>query len=33
MALAYDCLEEGLSVDAEVREELEKSLEADLESR
>ena len=33
MALAYDCLEEGLSVDAEVREELETRLEADLESR
>ena len=33
MALAYDCLEEGLSVDAEVRKELENRLEADLESR
>ena len=33
MALAYDCLEEGLSVDAEVREELETRLENDLESR
>ncbi|MEY2831798.1 MAG: hypothetical protein RLZZ574_1056 [Cyanobacteriota bacterium] len=33
MALAYDCLEEGLSVDAEVREILETKLEADLESR
>lgn len=33
MALAYDCLEEGLSVDAEVREILETRLEDDLESR
>ena len=33
MALAYDCLEEGLSIDAEVREELETRLEQDLESR
>ena len=33
MALAYDCLEEGLSVDAKVRSELEMRLEADLESR
>ena len=33
IALAYDCLEEGLSVDAKVREELENRLEADLETR
>ena len=33
MALAYDCLEEGLSVDAEVGEELETKLDNDLESR
>ncbi len=33
MALAYDCWEEGLSVDADVRSELETRLEADLESR
>lgn len=33
MALAYDCLEESLSVDTEVREELENRLEMDLESR
>ena len=33
MALAYDCLEEGLSVDSEVRQQLEAKQEADLESR
>ncbi|NEQ70880.1 MAG: hypothetical protein F6K21_36395, partial [Symploca sp. SIO2D2] len=33
MALAYDCLEEGLSVDPEVQQQLEARLEADLESR
>ena len=33
MALAYDCLEEGMSIDAEVRKELETRLEDDLESR
>jgi len=33
MALAYDCLEEGMSVDAEVRQQLEVQLEEDLESR
>lgn len=33
MALAYDCLDEGLSVNAEVREQLEARLEDDLESR
>ena len=33
MALAYDCLEEGLSVDADMREELETMLDAYLESR
>jgi energy-coupling factor transporter ATP-binding protein EcfA2 len=33
MALAYDCLEEGLSVDSDVRQQLEERLEADLESR
>jgi predicted NACHT family NTPase len=33
MALAYDCLEEGLSVDLKVRQKLEERLEADLESR
>ena len=33
MALAYDCLEEGLSVDVDVRAELNKRLEDDLESR
>ncbi|MBE9008249.1 NACHT domain-containing protein [Fortiea sp. LEGE XX443] len=32
MALAYDCLEEGLSVDTEVREQLEKILDEGLES-
>ncbi|MEM9274318.1 MAG: NACHT domain-containing protein [Cyanobacteria bacterium P01_F01_bin.143] len=32
MALAYDCLDEGLSVDAEVRAELETMLEDDLEN-
>lgn len=33
LALAYDCLEEGLSVDSEVRKQLEEKLDADLESR
>jgi len=33
LALAYDCLEEGFSVDAEVREQLEARLEEDLEAR
>ncbi|WP_392530184.1 NACHT domain-containing protein [Nostoc sp. C117] len=33
MALAYDCSEEGLSIDSDVRQQLEKRLEADLESR
>ena len=33
LALAYDCLEEGLSVDQAVRQQLEKRQEADLESR
>ncbi|NES01046.1 MAG: hypothetical protein F6J86_46035, partial [Symploca sp. SIO1B1] len=33
MALAYDCLEEGLSVYPEVKQQLEARLEADLESR
>ena len=33
MALAYDCSEEGLSVDDEVRQKLEIRLEKDLESR
>ncbi|NET55998.1 MAG: NACHT domain-containing protein [Symploca sp. SIO2E6] len=33
MALAYDCLEEGLSVDPEVQQQLEARLEADLESQ
>lgn len=33
LALAYDCLEEGFSVDAEVREQLEARLEEDLEDR
>ncbi|NES21802.1 MAG: NACHT domain-containing protein [Symploca sp. SIO3E6] len=33
MALAYDCLEEGLSVYPEVKQQLEAMLEADLESR
>jgi predicted NACHT family NTPase len=33
MALAYDCLEEGLSIDSDVRQQLEERLEADLESR
>ncbi|MGI2906167.1 NACHT domain-containing protein [Tolypothrix sp. VBCCA 56010] len=33
MALAYDCLQEGLSVNPDVREELEQTLDADLESR
>jgi predicted ATPase len=33
MALAYDCLEEGLSVNPDVRQQLEQRLNADLESR
>jgi hypothetical protein len=33
LALAYDCLEEGLSIDSEVRKQLEEQLDADLESR
>jgi energy-coupling factor transporter ATP-binding protein EcfA2 len=33
LALAYDCLEEGLSVDSEVRKQLEENMDADLESR
>ena len=33
MALVYDCLEEGMSVDPEVRQQLEEQLEADLESQ
>jgi len=33
LALAYDCLQEGLSVDSEVRKQLEEKLDADLESR
>ncbi|NES19515.1 MAG: NACHT domain-containing protein [Symploca sp. SIO3E6] len=33
MALAYDCLEEGLSVYPEVKQQLEARLEADLENR
>jgi energy-coupling factor transporter ATP-binding protein EcfA2 len=33
LALAYDCLEEGLSVNSEVRKQLEEKLDADLESR
>lgn len=33
MALAYDCLDEGLSVNPDVRQQLEQSLNADLESR
>ncbi len=33
MALAYDCLDEGLSIDSDVRQQLEERLEADLESR
>jgi GTPase SAR1 family protein len=33
LALAYDCLEEGLSVDSEVRRQLKEKLDADLESR
>ncbi|MDF5719600.1 MAG: NACHT domain-containing protein [Rhizonema sp. PD37] len=33
MALAYDCLQEGLSVNPDLREELEQRLDADLESR
>jgi hypothetical protein len=32
LALAYDCLEEGLSVDSEVRQKLEEILEVGLES-
>jgi predicted NACHT family NTPase len=32
-ALAYDCLQEGLSVDSEARKQLEEKLNADLESR
>jgi GTPase SAR1 family protein len=33
MALAYDCLDEGLSINPEVRQQLEQKLNADLESR
>ena len=33
LALAYDCLEEGLSVNPDVRQQLEQRLNADLESR
>jgi energy-coupling factor transporter ATP-binding protein EcfA2 len=33
LALAYDCLEEGLSIDSKVRQQLEEMWEADLESR
>ncbi|MEG4202407.1 NACHT domain-containing protein [Microcoleus sp. Pol7_A1] len=33
MALAYDCLDEGLSVNPDVRQQLEQRLNADLESR
>lgn len=33
MALAYDCLEEGLSLDSDVRKQLEQKLKEDLESR
>jgi len=33
MALAYDCLDEGLSVNPDVRQQLEQKLNADLESR
>ena len=33
MALAYDCLDEGLSVNRDVRQQLEQRLNADLESR
>jgi predicted NACHT family NTPase len=33
LALAYDCLEEGLSVDSDVRRQLKEKLDADLESR
>jgi len=33
MALAYDCLDEGLSVNPDVRQQLEQMLNADLESR
>lgn len=33
LALAYDCLEEGLSVNPDIRQQLEQRLNADLESR